>query len=200
MNILKELSIRNLILNKKRTISTIIGIILSCSLICAVATLCTSFRETLVQNAINDGGYYHFKIANVKENDIEELRTNEDIEDIFVVNQDGYGILKDSKNEYKPYLKLYSMNQDVFNQLSLKIVEGRFPNSDDEVIISKHIIENAEVEYKIGDKISIDIGKREGLDGSILNSNDLYDKDEEHLVDLENKEFTIVRNNRKTRL
>ena len=200
MNILKELSIRNLILNKKRTISTIIGIILSCSLICAVATLFTSFRETLVQSAINNGGYYHFKIANVTESDIGELRTNKDIEDIFVVNQDGYGILKDSKNEYKPYLKLYSMNQDVFNQLSLKIVEGRFPNSDNEVIISKHIIENAEVEYKIGDKINIDIGKRESLDGSILNSNDLYDKDEEHLVDLESKEFTIVRDNRKTRL
>ena len=54
MKILSELSIRNLRLNKKRTISTIIGIILSCSLICAVATLLTSFRETLIQNAINE--------------------------------------------------------------------------------------------------------------------------------------------------
>ncbi len=54
MKVLSELSIRNLKLNKKRTISTIIGIILSCSLICAVATMVTSFRETLVQNAINE--------------------------------------------------------------------------------------------------------------------------------------------------
>ena len=39
MNILTTLSIRNLKLNKKRTISTIIGIILSVELICAVASM-----------------------------------------------------------------------------------------------------------------------------------------------------------------
>ncbi len=200
MNILRELSIRNLILNKKRTISTIIGIILSCSLICAVGAMCTSFRETLVQNAVNDTGYYHFKISNVTETDVEELRNNKDIKDIVVVNQVGYGALENSQNEYKPYLKLCSMNEEVFEQLKFKIIEGRFPASDDEVIISNHIIENAAVEYKIGDKISIDIGKRESLDGNILNSNNLYNKDEEHLVGSEHKEFTIVRNNRKTKL
>lgn len=39
MNILTQLSIKSLKLNKKRTISTIIGIILSVSLICAVASM-----------------------------------------------------------------------------------------------------------------------------------------------------------------
>ena len=45
MNILSKLSIRNLKLNKKRTISTIIGIILSVALICAVASMGTSFQQ-----------------------------------------------------------------------------------------------------------------------------------------------------------
>ena len=53
MKILNKLSIKNLKLNKKRTISTIIGIILSVALICAVATMATSFRATLIENAIN---------------------------------------------------------------------------------------------------------------------------------------------------
>ena len=57
MNILKQIAIKNLKLNKKRTISTIIGIVLSCSLICAVAAMCTSFQETLIQNAINESGF-----------------------------------------------------------------------------------------------------------------------------------------------
>ena len=38
MKILNKVSIKNLKFNKKRTISTIIGIILSVALICAVAT------------------------------------------------------------------------------------------------------------------------------------------------------------------
>ena len=62
MNILKQLSIRNLKLNIKRTISTIIGIILSVALICAVSTMVSSFQATLIENAINETGYYHLKI------------------------------------------------------------------------------------------------------------------------------------------
>ena len=54
MNILNKLSIKSLKLNKKRTISTIIGIILSTALICAVATMVFTFQNTLIQNAIND--------------------------------------------------------------------------------------------------------------------------------------------------
>ena len=73
MNLLNKLAIKNLLLNKKRTISTLIGIILSCSLIVAVSTMVTSFRETLIQKSINDTGYYHIKINDVTEEELREL-------------------------------------------------------------------------------------------------------------------------------
>ena len=57
MKILNKVSLKNLKLNKKRTISTVIGIILSVALICAACTLATSFQATLIQNAINETGY-----------------------------------------------------------------------------------------------------------------------------------------------
>ena len=66
-----ELSLKNFKLNKKRTISTIIGIILSVALICAVATMATSFQETLIQNAISETGYYHLKVGNVTDKEKE---------------------------------------------------------------------------------------------------------------------------------
>ena len=83
MNILKKISIINLKLNKKRTISTIIGIVLSVALICAVSTMVTSFQETLVQNAINETGYYHLKINSVNNSDIKEIQNNRDVKEIF---------------------------------------------------------------------------------------------------------------------
>ncbi len=49
MNILNKLTIKNLKLNKKRTIVTIIGIILSVALITAVASMVVSFRESLLE-------------------------------------------------------------------------------------------------------------------------------------------------------
>lgn len=49
MNILRKITIQNLKLNKKRSIVTTIGILLSVALITAVATMVTSFRESLIE-------------------------------------------------------------------------------------------------------------------------------------------------------
>ena len=198
MNILNKIAIQNLKLNKKRTISTIIGIILSCSLIMAVSTMVTSFRETLVQNAINETGYYHLKIDDVTDEKIRTLKNNRDIKNVYTVDQYGYGILENSQNEYKPYLKLVSMKKTVFEKLSFKLIEGRFPLNSNEVIISKHIKTNAQVDLKIGETINIDIGNRKGLDGVKLKGNSSYQDTGETIENAKNYEFTIVRNYRKT--
>lgn len=192
MNILNKLTLKNLKLNKKRTISTIIGIILSCALICAVATMVTSFQATLVENAVNEKGYYHLKISDINKDEIKNLKNNRDIEHIWAINEIGYGKLENSQNEYKQYLKLFSMDSGTFDNLKFKLVEGRFPTNSNEVIISKHISSNAKVDYKIGDKINIDVGERLTIDGYKLNGGNLYDKDNEKIVETQKFEFTVV--------
>lgn len=49
MNLLNKLTIKNLKLNKKRTIVTVIGIILSTALITAVASMFFSAQESLLR-------------------------------------------------------------------------------------------------------------------------------------------------------
>ena len=93
MNALQKLSIKNLKLNKKRTISTIIGIILAVALICGVCTLVTSFRATLIENAIQESGYYHLNINNIEQKDIDSLEQNRDIEKIVKISKLGYSML-----------------------------------------------------------------------------------------------------------
>lgn len=61
MKLLNKLTITNLKLNKKRTIVTIIGIILSTALITGVATLVTSFRKSIINYAKETHGNYHYK-------------------------------------------------------------------------------------------------------------------------------------------
>lgn len=192
MNILNKISIKNLKLNKKRTISTIIGIILSCALICAVATMVMSFQATLVENAINETGYYHLKISNVTDENIKTLKNNRDIKDIYTVHEIGYGKLKDGQNEDKPYLKLYSMDNTVFEELKFNLIEGRFPTNANEVVISKHIIYNGKVDYKLGDKIKIGVGARKSLDGYDLDYSNPYNEEDEQLVNNQEYEFTVV--------
>ena len=59
MKVLNELSIKDLKLNKKRSIVIIIGIILSTALICGVAGLVTSFQKTFVETSKRNSGNYH---------------------------------------------------------------------------------------------------------------------------------------------
>ena len=192
MNILNKISIRNLKLNKKRTISTIIGMILSSALICAVATMATSFQHTLVQNSINRTGYYHLKLYDITDENIKTLKNNRDIKNIFTIKEVGYGKLENGKNEDKPYLKLYSMDNKIFNELKFKLTEGRFPNNNNEIVISKHIATNGKVNYKIGDKIKIDIGTRKTLDGDTLDNSNPYNQADEQLTNTKQYEFTIT--------
>ena len=192
MNILNKLSIKNLKLNKKRTISTIIGIVLSVALICAVATMATSFRETLLQGAISKRGYYHIKLSDITENDIKDIKNNRDIKDIKQIQEVGYAELKTSQNKDKPYIHLYSMENSTFEFLKFKLIEGNFPKNENEIIISKHIITNGKSDIKIGDTITLDVGKRISSDNIELDSSCSYNSEHEKIEDSEKHTFKVV--------
>lgn len=191
MNILTTLSIRNLKLNKKRTISTIIGIILSVALICAVASMGMSFQATLVENAKNQSGYWHLKLENVSDEEIKDIQNNRDVKDTFAIKICGYSILQGSQNDYKPYARLISMNESSFKDLHFELIEGRFPVNNNEVVISKTIMANGKVEYKIGETINLNVGTRSIKPG--VNEKE-YDNiyDAEEIINATNYSFKIV--------
>ena len=187
-----DLSIRNLKLNKKRTISTIIGIILSVALICAVATMATSFQETLIQNAINETGNYHLKLSDISSNEENELKNNNKIKVTSTLNDVGYAKLEGIENESKPYVHLYSMNEDIFKNLRFNLIEGNFPKNENEIIISKHIKTNGKVNLKIGDTITLEVGDRITIDNEILSQNNPYMENEEKVANSKTYSFKIV--------
>ena len=159
MNVLSKLSIKNLMLNKKRTISTIIGIILSVALICGVATLSTSMQETLIQNAINEYGYYHLKIADVQKSDIEVFENNRDIDNVLKIGRVGDAVINNDNSDSITFFRIFSMSEQNFNELKLSLAEGRFPANENEIVINKNIVTNAAIDLKIGDTVEFNLGE-----------------------------------------
>lgn len=193
MNILNKLTIKNLKLNKKRSLGTIIGIILSVALICAVSNLVSSFRETLIQNAINESGYWHIRLYNVSNDKLKRLKLNKDIDNIYTISEDGYAKLDTIKNEYKPYLKFYGMNKEAFNNLEFKLIKGRFPKDDNEIIISEHLNKNGKANLKIDDEITVNVGDRVTLeDDYALNDSNPFDKGNEIIKNPNTKKYRVV--------
>ena len=160
MQVLTKITIKNLKLNKKRTIGTLVGIILSVALICAVAGMATSLRQSLIQTASSNTGYWHLKLSNINKEDIEKLKNNRDIKDLNIINDVGYAKLAKSANENRPYIHLYSLDEKSFNNMELELVEGTYPQNSNEIAICKSIIDDAQVDLKIGDTITFNIGDR----------------------------------------
>lgn len=99
MNLLNNLTIRNLKLNKKRTIVTIIGIMLSVALITAVTSLFFSARDSLINFEIQQEGNYHYVFFDVPKEDLKYFNENRSIENNYLIQNIGYATLKESQNE-----------------------------------------------------------------------------------------------------
>lgn len=201
MDILKKFTKKNLKLNKKRTIVTIIGIMLSTALICAVAGMVSSTQKTLANAMRADHGNYHMRFENVPAEELKFIEENVNVESYFLTKNVGYAKLDGSINSGKPYLFLMEFDRNALQNSSFKIVEGRLPENENEVVISQHIIDNGGVELKVGDTLSLDVGTRRLVDdGSVLSQSNPYLGEEEsqeenlqeEITDTINKTYTIV--------
>lgn len=193
MNILNKFIGRSLKLNKKRTIVTIIGIALSTALIVATAGLVSSFQKTLLNDAIKSYGNYHVEFKKVNQEEKENISSNKEVKKYMLTQDIGFAYLGDSQNEYKPYLYLKEYDQMALENLGINIINGRLPQNNNEIIISEHIISNGEVDYKIGDKINLNIGERVvDSTGEVLDNNVSLFDEPEHIEEQLKKEYTIV--------
>ena len=190
MKILNKLTIKSLKLNKKRTLVTIIGILLSTALITVVAGMITSGKATLQDYFIKNNGDYQVEFKDVPTEDLSYIAENRNIDNYFLTSDIGYARLEGSANVDKPYVNIIGIENSAQTNLPIKMVEGRFPTNSNELLISKSIISNGEVELKVGDKITLDISKRL-LEGKELTQDDIYTQDES-LETMYTKEYTIV--------
>lgn len=83
MNVLAQLTVDNLKLNKRRTIVTIIGVALSCALIIAVAGMVASFRQMMMDISIHEYGNYHDMYENITPEQLQIIERHDDIESYY---------------------------------------------------------------------------------------------------------------------
>ncbi len=165
MKVLNELSVKDLRLNKKRSIVIIIGIILSTALICGVAGLITSFQKTFVETAKNSQGNYHAIFYNVPKDELKYIEENRGVENYYLSEELGYSYLPNEKTstgeEEKPLVNIISMNDKFLNNMAINVQEGRLPENDSELAISTRINERFKTNYKVGDTITLNISETE---------------------------------------
>ena len=192
MSILNKFTIKSLKLNKKRTIVTIIGIMLSTALICGVAGLVSSFQNSLIEWVkINDGNY-HVTFNNVTSDKLQYVTENQKVKDYFFSSSLGWANLEGSKANNKPYLHVLSYDKKALENYGVVLTDGRLPQNSNEIIITESVLTGARVPLKIGDTITLNIGNRKSNDDYYLDDDSLYTEGEESIVDTKARTYTIV--------
>lgn len=193
MNLMKTLTLKNLKLNRKRTIVTIVGIILATALLSALVTLVSSFQYSVIEYQKQKGGDFHVKFSNVKMSELSEFKNNRNIESTFETMGMGFAKLDGCKNEDKPYAYVMATDEAGFERGCFKLIEGRMAKNEDEIVIPRHLKTNGRIDIKVGDEITLDVGKRyDSNTESVISENCAYEHEAETLTDNVTKHYKVV--------
>lgn len=193
MNLMKTLTLKNLKLNRKRTIVTIVGIILATALLSALVTLVSSFQYSMIEYKKQKGGDFHVKFSNVKMSELSEFKNNRNIESTFETMGMGFAKLDGCKNEDKPYAYVMATDEAGFERGCFHLIEGRMAKNEDEIVIPRHLKTNGRIDIKVGDEITLDVGKRyDSNTESVIGENCAYEHEAETLTDTVTKHYKVV--------
>lgn len=193
MNLMKTLTLKNLKLNRKRTIVTIVGIILATALLSALVTLVSSFQYSMIEYQKQKGGDFHVKFSNVKMSELSEFKNNRNIESTFETMGMGFAKLDGCKNEDKPYAYVMATDETGFERGCFNLIEGRMAKNEDEIVIPRHLKTNGRIDIKVGDEITLDVGKRyDSNTESVIGENCAYEHEAETLTDTVTKRYKVV--------
>lgn len=193
MNLMKKLTLKNLKLNRKRTIVTIVGIILATALLSALVTLVSSFQYSMIEYQKQKDGDFHVKFSGVKMSELSEFKNNRNIESTFETMGMGFAKLDGCKNEDKPYAYVMATDEAGFEKDCFNLIEGRMAKNEDEIVIPRHLKTNGRIDIKVGDEITLDIGKRyDSNTESVIWENIAYEHEAETLTDTVTKQYKVV--------
>ena len=199
MNIFHKVTLQSLKKNKTRTLVTIIGIILSAAMICAVTTFASSFLNYMLQTAIYDKGDWHGKAKEVTKDTLQAVQASDEVKSVTYLQQLGYAVAEGCQNEYKPYIYLLGAGEGTLDTLPIHITAGNFPVFSDQILLPEHLATNGGVSYSIGDTVTLELGSRM-FEGHSMNQNNpayFYGENGEELLNetleiREQRTYTVV--------
>ncbi len=159
MNILTTFTLKYLRLNKKRTAVTILGVILSSALICGVFLLGLSVQKVMIDHEIFMSGNWHAQFLGVPYTKASYITENSAVETAMLSAPLGsatYG----SHNAVRPYLYVTAYDALSFQNRSIRLLSGRFPQNADELIISPAMVRDSGLGLKPGSTLQLAFGQR----------------------------------------
>ena len=173
-SIMKKGIIRERKKNRRQTIAVWITTCIATALFAAVFSFASSCQAGLIEYAKDLSGDYDYVFYDVPREEADHIVNNRKVATAYQSVGLGYAKLSGSKNPDKPYVYLTAMDNRAMQKNALHLIKGRMPKNDHEILLSRHMMTNGGVEYRVGDTITLDISEREDKNGNVLTQSSGY--------------------------
>lgn len=173
-SIMKKRTIRERKKNRRQTIAVWITTCIATALFAAVFSFASSCQAGLIEYAKDLSGDYDYVFYDVPREEADHIVNNRKVATAYQSVGLGYAKLSGSKNPDKPYVYLTAMDNRAMQKNALHLIKGRMPKNDHEILLSRHMMTNGGVEYRVGDTITLDISEREDKNGNVLTQSSGY--------------------------
>lgn len=146
----RELTVKYIRVNKKRSVLTIVGIILSVALISCIGFFINGLQETEIESIKDNYGEFHIMYKNLNDDLFSKITSNPKVSRSGLVENDE--VVQLSKN-----VKLIPMvaTNKALELIPYRIKEGTMPKNKNEIAVQNWILPYVNKNIRIGDKINI---------------------------------------------
>ncbi len=152
-NIVHKVTRQYMSKNKKRTLTTMLGIMLMVMLMTCVFVGKDTAVNYLEELASQEKGRWHMSVYDITRKEYDAITKLDFVEETAISADLGYAEFSASANIERPFIFIKSYQENGFDMMNIHAVEGRLPEKESEIVISTAALEDG-AEIKIGDTLS----------------------------------------------
>ncbi|WP_411679750.1 ABC transporter permease [Clostridium thailandense] len=147
----EQLTVKYLKTSRKRTLLTIIGIVLSVALVCSIGLFVKGMQAAQVEDMKNSYGSWHIAFSKVNENMISKVVNNPKVSRYGFYSEEG-----SIKIGEKLKIEKVVVTDKALELAPCKLKQGRMPENKDEVVAERWVLNSIDKTLNIGSKIKFD--------------------------------------------
>lgn len=156
MKIENKLTLRHLKINKRRSIITVCGIIVSVAMITGVFVSFSSFFKYVAEITKYTEGTGIVTVYDVTPDQVESLKKNDAVSRVGLAAKSNSFRIKNGATERSCVGDMYAGDTVNLEQMITGGMEGDLPKTDTEILVERSFIEKNSLDWKIGDTVVIE--------------------------------------------
>lgn len=153
MNIVNKLTLRHIKTHKRRSVLTVLAIIVSVAMVTAVFTSVFSFIKFMQDSTKAYDGNWHAQLFYDKLPDLTPFE-KEDLD--YCVGANAFNFRYDKEiDTNRAYAEVDAMEEAVVPIRNIHITEGTFPTKDGEILITQDYLDKNRLDWKVGDTVNL---------------------------------------------